>query len=608
MAYFDLQSFIAELEKRGELLRITEPVSHELEITELADRMVKKGGPALLFENVPGKDFPLIIGLYGTRERMALALGVNSLDEISARIRSLMNLKLGGGLLALASNLPKLKELFSLPPKRVRSGPVQEIVWQGDEVDLGKLPIPKCWPGDGGPFVTLPLVISKDPETGEANIGMYRMQVFDKNTTGMHWQRHKTGARHLEKAKKLGKRLEVAVALGGDPALSYAATAPIPAIPGINEFSLTGFLRGKSVELCKALTVDLEVPARAEFILEGYVDPEEPWRSEGPFGDHTGFYTLPDLYPAFHVTAVTMRANPIYPATIVGRPPMEDAYLIEASERIFLAPAQLIMPEIKDYHMPPAGIAHNLVNVVIDKHYPGQAYKVANGLLGLGQMMFAKVLLVTDEDIKPQDHLTFWLTVIKNAVPGRDSQFAKGPIDVLDHSSRSWSYGSKLIIDGTKKHSEEGEATPWVANSERQQSELPRHAEIYKQHQLAGGFWFITTKKTRPQQGRHLGEWAAQQSQAEGVRLIAVLDHETEPEDFEDCIWTLLNNIDPERDVQVKFGSHGPVFVMDGTPKLKEEGFSRDWPEKITMSEDVKRKVDELIARLEPLALASNSE
>ena len=596
--YPDLRSFVNALEKRGELLRIREPISSELEITEIADRMVKQGGPALLFENVVGKDFPLVIGLYGTRERMALALGAPSLDAIGDRIRDLLDVKLGGGLFGLASNLPKLKELAALPPKRVRGGPVQEIVWRGDEVDLNRLPVLKCWPGDGGPFVTLPLVVSKDPETGDNNIGMYRMQVYDKKTTGMHWQRHKTGARHLEKAKKLGRRLEVAVALGGDPALTYAATAPIPPIPGINEFSLTGFLRGKSIELTKGVTVALEVPAHAEFILEGYIDPEEPWRAEGPFGDHTGFYTLQDLYPVFHVTAITMRRNAIYPATIVGRPPMEDAYLIEASERIFLVPAQLIMPELVDYHLPPAGIAHNLVNVVIKKDYPGQAYKVANGLIGLGQMMFAKVLLVTDERVKPQEHLNFWRTVLKNAVPGRDSQFAKGPIDVLDHSSRSWSYGSKLIIDGTIKHGEEGEAAHWTPNPERSHEELPGHPDILKQHQLAGGFWFLTTEKTRAGQGRDLAAWAAEQPEAEGVRLIAMLDAETDPEDFEDCMWTLLNNIDPERDVQILDEGHGPVFAADGTPKLAAEGFSREWPEKITMTAEVKRKVDALWPRL----------
>ena len=620
----DLQSFLTLLEERGQLVRIRERVSPELEITALADRAVKSGGPALLFEDVEGAELPLAINLYGTRQRMAWALGVESLDDIPNRLRDLIDVKLGGGILGLASNLPKLKELASLPPRYVKHGPAQEVVWRGDEVDLGRLPILKCWPLDGGRFVTLPLVISKDPESGDVNVGMYRMQVLDARSTGMHWQRHKTGARHLEAARRAGKRLEVAVALGGDPALTYAATAPIPPVPGINEYSLTGFLRGRRVELVKGVSVDLDVPAQAEIVLEGYVDPEEPWVVEGPFGDHTGFYTLEDHYPRFHVTAITMRRGAVYPATIVGRPPMEDAYLIEASERIFLMPAQLILPEILDYHMPPAGIAHNLVNVRIRKGYPGQAYKVANGLLGLGQMMFAKVLLVSDTDTPPQDHLGFWRSVLEHALPGRDEQFAKGPIDVLDHASRSWSYGSKLVIDGTVKHREEGgsvdgvasphsveaeahgapasgsrragkgrAAQAWTPNRETAAADLPPHAEVVDQHQIAGGFWFLTTRKDRADQGRHIGEWAAQQSAAKGVKLIAVLDHETDPRDFEDAMWTLLNNIDPERDVRVVSDATpaGSVWVMDATPKIAEEGFARRWPEKISMPSEVRERM-----------------
>ncbi len=592
MAFPDLYAFLTFLEARGELTRISEPVSAELEITEIADRTVKQGGPALLFERVEGRDFPLVIGLFGSRTRLAWALGVERLDGLSDRLRQLLDVRLGGGLSGLASNLPKLGILPKLRPRRVRRAPVQEVVWRGDEVDLNRLPVLTCWPGDGGPFVTLPLVISRDPLAGDTNIGMYRMQVFDRRTTGMHWQRHKTGARHLESARKAGTRLEVAVALGGDPALTYAATAPLPALPGVNEYTLAGYLTGRRVELVKGRTVDLEVPARAEFVLEGYVDPEEAWRVEGPFGDHTGFYTLEDLYPAFHVTAVTMRREPIYPATIVGRPPMEDAFLVEASERLFLVPAQIILPELVDYHMPPAGIAHNLVQIVIDKRYPGQAYKVANGLLGLGQMMFAKVLLVTDDDVVPQDHLAFWRTVLRHALPGRDQQFAKGPIDVLDHASRAWSYGSKLIIDGTRKHDEEGRAADWKANPERPNAALPNHDEVVDQHQPAGGFWFLTTRKVRPGQGRHLGEWAVRQRAAEGVRLVAVVDHETDPSDFEAVMWTLLNNIDPERDVQMVDGGHGPAFIFDGTPKLPAEGFTRAWPEKIVMSPEIKAQVD----------------
>jgi 4-hydroxy-3-polyprenylbenzoate decarboxylase len=602
----DLQRFLTFLEERGELVRVKEPVSPVLEITALADRVVKAGGPALLFENVEGSELPVAIGVYGTRRRMAWALGLEDLDELGTRLRALIDVKVGGGLVGLASNLPKLRELASLPPKRVRRAPVQEIVWRGDEVDLGKLPVLTCWPQDGGPFVTLPLVITKDPESGDVNIGMYRMQVMGKNVTGMHWQRHKTGARHLEAAQRMGQRLEVAVALGGDPALTYAATAPIPPIPGINEYSLTGYLRGRGVELVKGVTVDLEVPANAEIVLEGYVDPDEDWVTEGPFGDHTGFYTLEDLYPAFHVTAITMRRGAVYPATIVGRPPMEDAYLIEASERLFLVPAQLILPEIVDYHMPPAGIAHNLVNVVIKKGYPGQAYKVGNGLLGLGQMMFAKVILVTDADVPANDHPGFWRAVLENAVPGRDHQIAKGPIDVLDHASRAWSYGSKLIVDGTVKHPEEvgaaaAAALPaWEPGPERPREKLPAHAEVLDQHQPGGGFWFLTTRKERADQGRHIGEWAAHHVAARGVRLIAVLDHETDPRDFEDAMWTMLNNIDPERDVQVIDGGHGagPVWVIDATPKIAAEGFARAWPDKITMTPEVRERMDALAERL----------
>ena len=594
----DLRSFIAHLEARGELVRVRDRVSTHLEITALADRAIKRGGPALLFENVAESELPVAIGLYGTRRRMAWALGLDDLDQLTERLRALLDVRVGGGLIGLASNLPKLKDLAALPPKRVRRAPVQEIVWRGDQVDLRRLPVLTCWPDDGGPFVTLPLVISRDPERGDLNIGMYRMQVLDRATTGMHWQRHKTGARHLEAAGRMGKRLEVAVALGGDPALTYAATAPIPPIPGINEFSLTGYLRGRGIELVKGITVDLEVPANAEIVLEGYVDPNEPWIDEGPFGDHTGFYTPLDRYPAFHVTAITMRRDAIYPATIVGRPPMEDAYLIEASERLFLVPAQLILPEIVDYHMPPAGIAHNLVNVRIKKTYPGQAYKVGNGLLGLGQMMFAKVIVVTDAPVAVNDHAAFWREALRHAVPGRDHQIAKGPIDVLDHASRAWSYGSKLVIDATIKHDEEGGAVAWEGAAERDRAALPAHAEVIDQHRPAGGFWFLTTRKARAGQGRHLGEWAARQPAAAGVRLIAVLDHDTDPSDFEDVMWTLLNNVDPERDLQVAEGPSGPVWVFDATPKLAAEGFQRAWPAKITMDEEVTLRMAPLAERL----------
>lgn len=584
MAFNDLQSFIALLESKGQLIRVKKEVDRHLEITEIADRLVKKDGPAVLFENVKGSPFPLAIGLMGTRERMAWALGSNSLDEVADRIKSLLNVKMGGGLLGMASNLTKLKDLASLPPKRVRTAPVQEVVWRGNEVDLSKIPVLHCWPDDGGPFVTLPLVITKDPISGDYNMGMYRMQVMGKNTTGMHWQRHKTGARHLENAKKLGKRLEVAVALGGDPALIYAATAPLPPVPGLNEYAMTGYLRGQGQPLVKGMTVDLDVPANAEFILEGYVDPNEAWIDEGPFGDHTGFYTPVDKYPLFHVTAVTMRKNPIYPATIVGRPVMEDAYLIEASERIFLAAAQLIVPEIKDYFMPPAGVAHNLVFVAMKKTYPGQAYKVANALFGLGQMMFAKVIVVVDEDFKVTDFDGVWREAALKAVPGFHTLHGRGPIDVLDHSSRQWSYGGKLIIDATTKHPEEKTEDPFTPAPTQ---DLPALEGILDQWQSPDGYWIVKVQKTRAHQGQELAQELLNSPAASGIRHLLLVDDETDVRDLQDVWWTILNNIDPERDVKVLNGK----MYWDGTPKRADEGFHRVWPKKITMPEDIKEKV-----------------
>jgi 4-hydroxy-3-polyprenylbenzoate decarboxylase len=607
MAFPDLRSFMALLEARGELLRVSVPVRRELEITEIADRIVKKGGPAVLFEQVVQDDgsispFPLVIGLMGTRERTALALGVPDLDELARRVRALIDLKGKGGIGGMLSNLPKLRDAAHLIPRRVRTGPVQEVVWRGDEVDLDKLPVLKCWPLDGGPYVTLPLVITKDPETGERNMGMYRMQVMGKNVTGMHWQRHKTGTKHLEKARRLGQRLEVAVALGGDPALIYAATAPLPPLPGLDEFALAGYLRGQRYPVTKGITVDLDVPANAEFVLEGYVDPTEDWAMEGPFGDHTGFYTLPDLYPRFHVTAITMRRGAVYPATIVGRPPMEDAYLIEASERLFLPAAQLLLPEITDYHMPPAGVAHNLVVVAVKKTYPGQAYKVANGLFGLGQMMFAKVIVVVDDDLTVNDMDAVWTRLAQLAVPGRDSLVTRGPADALDHSSRGWSYGGKLILDATRKLPEElgsdlssraGQSDEIVGETvftPRPTTELPTFEGLKAQVQTPDGYWHVALDKTRPHQASELAAAFAAHSAAAGVRHLLIVDAQTDVHDWNDVWWTILGNIDPERDVHVV----GGLLTWDGTPKLPGEGFVRPWPPKIEMNADVVRRVDAL--------------
>ena len=584
----NLRAYLEALERRGELHRVRVPVSAELEIAEIADRVVKAGGPALLFERVVGKDFPVAIGLFGTRARTAFALGVEDLDELARKVEALLALEPGkGGLSALLGLLPKLPLLRGFFPRRVRRAPVQEVVLRGEAVDLRRLPVLKSWPLDGGPFLTLPLVITKDPETGELNLGMYRMQVLDPRSTAMHWQWHKVGRRHLEKAKKLGKKLEVAVALGGDPVLTYAATAPLPPLPGVSEFHLAGFLRGAPIELAKGVTVDLPVPAEAEFVLEGYIDPEEPLVEEGPFGDHTGFYTPVDLYPRFHVTALTHRKGAIYPATIVGVPPMEDAYLIEATERLFLPALRLVLPEVVDYHMPPEGVAHNWVNVSLRKAYPGQAYKVAYGMLGLGQMMFAKVIVAVDADVPVKPGFAALLEALKHALPGRDTLLLRGPVDVLDHSSRAFAFGGKLVIDGTRKLPEEGGEAPFVPKAH---PGLPEDPEVLDQRQWPG-LWGVVLAKRRPHQAWEVAERLLSTPQSAGVRLLLLADGDTalSPEEL---LWYVLNNIDPERDARVMTGVEGPVLVLDGTRKLPEEGFQRVWPERIRMDPKVKALVE----------------
>jgi 4-hydroxy-3-polyprenylbenzoate decarboxylase len=584
----NLRAYLEALEKRGELRRVKVPVSAELEITEIADRMVKSGGPALLFERVVGRDFPVAIGLFGTRARTAFALGVEDLDELAQKVERLLALSPGrGGLSALMGLLPKLPLLRGFFPKRVRRAPVQEVVLKGEAVDLTRLPVLKCWPLDGGPFITLPLVITRDPETGELNLGMYRMQVLDRRSTAMHWQLHKVGRRHLEKARKLGKKLPVAVALGGDPVLTYAATAPLPPLPGVSEFHLAGFLRGAPIELARGVTVDLPVPAEAEIVLEGYIDPEEPLVEEGPFGDHTGFYTPKDLYPRFHVTAITHRRGAIYPATIVGVPPMEDAYLIEATERLFLPALRLVLPEVADYHMPPEGVAHNWVNVALRKEFPGQAYKAAYGMLGLGQMMFAKVLVAVDEEVPVKPGFSALQEALSHALPGRDTLLLRGPVDVLDHSSRAFAYGGKLFIDGTRKLPEEGGEVPFTP---RAYPELPQEAEALEQRQWPG-VWGVTLRKERPFQALALAERLLRHPQSAGIRLLLLADPDTAltPEEL---LWAVLNNIDPERDARVMPGMEGPVLVLDGTRKLPEEGFNRVWPERIRMDPKAKALVE----------------
>jgi len=467
MSLDSLSEFISAIEAIGELVRIREPVRVELELCEIADRVMKQpgGGKALLFEHPVLADgsrspYPVAINLFGSMKRMALSLGVEDLDEHGARITKLLNLKVPEGLLGKFALLPRLMEIAKFPP-RLKSGTpaCQEVVWRGDEIDLNKLPIITCWPQDGGPYITLPMVISKNPQTKVRNVGMYRVQQLSKNTLAMHWQRHKVGAAHWREMAERGERMPVCIAIGADPASIYSASAPLP--PTVDEFIFAGFLRGAPVHLAKAVTCDLEVPADAEFVLEGYIDPAEPLVTEGPFGDHTGFYSEADLYPLVHVTAVTMRKNPVYATTIVGRPPMEDFYLGHATERIFLPLLKLTTPEIVDYHMPAEGIFHNLVFVSIKKDYPGQAFKVMNALWGQGLMSLAKVLVVVDAWVNVRDPQEAWWVALNNIDPERDVRFTMGPMDVLDHSSRAFTYGSKMGLDATKKLPEEGFSRNW---------------------------------------------------------------------------------------------------------------------------------------------------
>ncbi len=489
MAFESFRDFIEQLDRAGELIRITQPVATELEITEMADREMKKpgGGKALLIEkptvNGVVSPFPVAINTMGSHKRMAMSMGANSVDEVAAELGALMKAKPPTGFREAIKLLSLALDLRHAKPKLVKSGPCKEVVhlvespkskvdswpkapdWQNPSAfnsqpsTLLNLPILKCWPLDGGRFITLPCVVTKDPDTGDRNLGMYRMQIYDGNSCGMHWQLQKVAARHGRRYYEKGERMPVAIFLGGDPMFPFAATAPLP--DGLDEFLLAGYLRKKSVELVKCETNDLEVPANADFVIEGYIDPTEPLRDEGPFGDHTGYYTLPEPYPVVHITAITHRKDAVYPATIVGIPPMEDFYIGAASVKLFLPIFKMNFPEIVDIALPAEGVFHNLVFVSIKKTYPMQAYKIMHGLWGMGQMMFTKYIVVVDAgvDVHNTSEVLFHLTA--NTDPQRDSIFTKGPADVLDHATSEIAIGSKLGIDATKKIPGEGFKRPW---------------------------------------------------------------------------------------------------------------------------------------------------
>ena len=461
MKFKDLREFISFLEGKEELCRVKTAVSCELEITEIADRSVKAGGPALLFENVDGYPQPVLINLFASEQRMAWALGVERLDDLTHRVQGLLELMQGPppGLVNRLRTLGQLVHMGSFQPKTVRNAPCQEVVLSEAEVDLFQFPILKCWPLDGGKYITLPLVITKDPETGVQNYGIYRLQVYDASTTGMHWQTHKVGASHYRANQgREDARMEVAVALGGDPATIWTGSAPLP--PGLDEMTMAGFIREEGVDLVRAKTVDLMVPAQAEIVLEGHVVLGEE-RPEGPFGDHTGYYSLEDDYPVFHVTTITRRRDPIYPAAVVGRPPMEDYWMGKVTERIFMPMIKLILPEVVDINMPAEGIFHNLVLVSIKKEYPGHARKVMYGLWGLGLMSLAKTIVVVDHFVDVQNPSEVVWRVANTLNPSRDLVVVEGPLDDLDVASASAKFGGKLGIDGTQKMAQEGYQGEW---------------------------------------------------------------------------------------------------------------------------------------------------
>jgi 4-hydroxy-3-polyprenylbenzoate decarboxylase len=459
LAYRDLRDFISRLDKEGELRRISVEADPVLEITEITDRVSKADGPALLFERPKGSKFPLLINSVGSARRMNMALEVDDLDEVAERIRSFLNLQSPQGLFDKLKMLPKLAELGSFFPKSVKSGPCKEVI-KKDGFSLLDFPILKCWPQDGGRFITWPMVITKNPETGKRNVGCYRMQVFDERTTGMHWQTQKHGAEHYRSARARSGtgKLDVAVAIGSDPATALAGILPVP--PDLDEFMFSGFLRREPVEMVQCETVDLEVPANSEIVLEGFVDLAE-LRTEGPFGDHTGFYSLEGKYPAFHVTCITHRKDPIYLTTIVGPPPQEDYWMGRAIERVFLPVMKMQFPEIVDVAMPAEGIFQNLMIVAIRKSYPGHARKIMSAIWSLGQAMFTKVVVVVDHDVDVQNSRQVVWKALCAIDPERDVEFVLGPMDTLDHAARMQDYGSKMGIDATRKWASEGYSGRW---------------------------------------------------------------------------------------------------------------------------------------------------
>jgi 4-hydroxy-3-polyprenylbenzoate decarboxylase len=600
MSYSGLQDFIKDLEKRNELIRIRQFVDPLLEITEITDRVTKSGGKALLFENT-GTGFPVLINAFGSDLRMAMALGRKNLDDAGTELENLFK-NVSNGKETFFQKLAALPSLFQLagflPSHTRRKGACQKQIHMVP--DLGILPVLKCWPHDGGRFITLPMVHTRHPETGSTNVGMYRMQILDKNTTAMHWQRHKTGANHFEAWKATGKKMPVSVALGGDPVYTYASTAPLP--ENINEYILAGFLRKKKVNMVRCITNDLFVPEDADIILEGFVDPSEGPVWEGPFGDHTGFYSLADWYPKFHITCITHSESAVYPATIVGIPPQEDAWIAKATERLFLSPVRLtLQPEIEDFHLPDAGIAHNLVIVKIKKSYPGQGMKVLNSLSGAGQMMFSKYMIVISGNTDIRDYNELARHIFANTDFSRDLLFSHGPLDVLDHSSDNFSFGGKAGVDATIKMAEEISGRSRAVKSGRKDfyginldflnSEV---IKIYNHSLFAENIPVLIVSVNRSEDAdviEKVRDIFLTNDPEAIFSLILVVDYTVDVDDLFMVAWQILGNTDPQRD----HSFISPLSVLvDGTVKaFRKGGFPRKWPNVVCSGKDTISAIDE---------------
>lgn len=596
MAFKDIQHFMRFLEDRGELVRVKAEVDADLEITEITDRVSKNYGKALLFENVKGSDYPVLINSMGSEERMSWALDVEKLEDVERDIADLINMQNYMKIPSLIKSVPNLMRLLAvLPWKLPIKGACQEVIEH--DPDLSTLPVLKCWPDDGGKFFTLPLVMTKDPDTGVQNTGMYRMQIFDKNTTGMHWHWHKDGREIYDKYRKLGGKMPVSVAIGCDPALIFSAISPLPKM--IDEMMFAGYLRKRPVKMVKSITNDIYVPADAEFILEGYVDVNEALRLEGPFGDHTGYYSLADMYPAFHVTCITHKKNPVYPATIVGRPPMEDCYMSKATERAFLPLLKMIYPEIVDYSLPFEGVFHNCVIVSIKKRFPGHGKKVMNSLWGMGQMMYAKMIIVVDADINPHDTKAVAKQVFESLDMTKDLVFSQGPLDALDHASSTDHYGYRLGVDATRKFDVEGTESKWdIKIQDDMTAYLSTHEKIlnfdYPMSDVLQGCLVVSIKKESKDDVRQLMEELWSQDAMKYNKFLIVVDEDVDSTDTSKVAWKVFNNIDAMRDLvirEVPSEQFGHRLGIDATKKLAMDGHQRVWPDDIVMSDDVKEKV-----------------